>query len=133
MNGEELDSGEIPSFVEDAQEEESSSWDMSSDEEPAKAAPVEEESSSWDMSSDEVEVVGKAVASVQEGSPVLGIFPLKRWRQQSRRHQALLMMRSLVHGTCLLRLNQNLKKLKPKIQQPYTEDTPISEKKSMPK
>ena len=40
LNGEELDSVEIPSFVEEeAQEEESSSWDMSSDEEPAKPAP----------------------------------------------------------------------------------------------
>ena len=112
LNGEELDSVEIPSFVEEtAKDEESSDWDMSSEEEPAQPSspPAEEESSSWDMSSEEAEPVKPAPPAEEESSS---------WGMYSEDVES----------------KSPSKASKPKIQQPYTESEeapePVVEKKT---
>lgn len=58
LNGEELASNEIPSFVEEGESDSDSDWDFSDEEPESKTATTassttEEESSSWDLSSSE--------------------------------------------------------------------------------
>ena len=129
LNGEELDSAEIPSFVEEEEsgedpQEESSDWDMSSDEEPAKPKTpvVEEESSSWDMSSSE-DKAEKPVASAASTQEESSDWDMSSDEEPAKPKTPAVEEESSSWGFSSEEVESKppQKSSKPKIQKPYTE------------
>ena len=122
LNGEELASNEIPSFVEEGESDSDSDWDFSDEEPESKTATTassttEEESSSWDLSSSEDQASKTNDVSVSTSPRVEE--ESSSWGFSSSEDEQEVPPKSTVSKKAVSR--KNTPKDKPKIQKPYSE------------